>query len=184
MTEREKMLAGELYEPWDSELAALRQRARRLTRAFNQTTEEEGPRREALLQELFGSTGERIAIEPPFYCDYGLNIHVGDNFFMNFDCVILDCARVEIGRNVMCGPKVQIYTATHPVEAAERVKGPELARPVTIGDNVWIGGGAIICPGVTVGVNSTIAAGSVVTKDIPAGVVAGGNPCRVLRRLG
>lgn len=177
------MLAGQLYEAWDPELVALRQRARRLTREYNQTTEEEAPRREALLKALFGTTGERLTIEPPFYCDYGVNIHVGENFFMNFDCAILDCARVEIGRNVMCGPKVQIYTATHPVDAAERVKGPELARPVIIGDNVWIGGGAIICPGVTIGANTTIAAGSVVIRDIPANVVAGGNPCRVLRQL-
>lgn len=183
MTEREKMLAGELYEAWDPELRAMRARARRLTREFNQSTEEEMDRRTALLKELFGGTGESLGIEPPFYCDYGTNIVVGNWFFMNFDCVILDCARVEIGDNVMCGPKVQIYTATHPVLAAERIKGPELAKPIKIGHNVWIGGGAIICPGVTIGDNTTIAAGSVVVKDIPANVVAGGNPCRVIREL-
>ena len=182
-TEREKMLAGELYKAWDEELVALRNRARRLTRAFNQSTEEQGEERTALLKELFGGTGANIAIEPPFYCDYGGNIYAGNNFFMNFDCVILDVARVDIGENVMCGPKVQIYTATHPLQASERVKGPELARPIKIGNNVWIGGGAIICPGVTIGDNTTIAAGSVVVKDIPANVLAGGNPCKVIKEI-
>jgi len=183
MTEREKMLAGELYRAGDPELVELHMRARRLLRAFNQTTEEEPERRRSILRELLGATGERIDIEPPFFCDYGSHISVGDNFYMNFDCVILDCARVEIGENVMCGPKVQIYTATHPVDATERIKGPELAKSIKIGDNVWIGGGSVLCPGVTIGENTTIAAGSVVTKDMPPNVLAGGNPCRVLREL-
>lgn len=183
MTELEKMLAGELYWATDPELVALRKPARRLTREYNRSSEEETQRRQAILKELFGATGERIEIEPPFYCDYGSNIYVGNNFYMNFDCLILDCAKVEIGDNVLFGPKVQIYTATHPVDAEERIKGPEFAKPVKIGNNVWIGGGAIICPGVTIGDNTTIAAGSVVTKDIPSNVVAGGNPCRVLREL-
>jgi maltose O-acetyltransferase len=182
-TEREKMLAGELYKAWDPELVALRARARRLCRAFNQTTDDEAEEQTRLLKELFGTTGEAIKIEPPFFCDYGGNIHVGNNFFMNFDCVILDCARVDIGENVMCGPKVQIYTATHPLQASQRIKGPELARPIKIGNNVWLGGGAIICPGVTIGDNTTIGAGSVVTKDIPANVYAAGNPARVIKEL-
>ncbi|MCX6022172.1 MAG: sugar O-acetyltransferase [Chloroflexi bacterium] len=181
-TEREKMLAGELYNASDPELVALSKRARRLTRLFNATTEEESERRSALLRELFGAVGGAF-IEPPFHCDYGGQIRVGVNFFMNFGGVILDGAVVEIGDNVMCGPGVHIYTAYHPLPAAERIKGPELAAPVRIGDNVWLGGGVIILPGVTIGDNTTIGAGSVVTRDIPAHVLAVGNPCRVIRRL-
>lgn len=182
-TEREKMIAGELYIASDPELVELRKRARRLMRAFNQATEDENELRVAILKELCGSTGEQIWMEPPFYCDYGFNIHAGNGFYMNFDCVILDVAPVQIGENVMCGPKVQILTATHPLKAAERISGPEYAKPIRIGNNVWIGAGAIICPGVTIGDNTTIAAGSVVTKDLPANVLAGGNPCRVIREI-
>lgn len=182
-TEKEKMLAGDLYVAADPELVADRKRARRLTRLYNQTTEEETAERERLLRELLGRAGSRIEIEPPFRCDYGSNIDAGDGLYMNFDCVILDCAPVRIGKNVACGPGVHIYAATHPLDAKERIKGPELARPVTIGDNVWIGGGAIICPGVTIGDNTTIGAGSVVTRDIPSNVFAAGNPCRVVRAL-
>jgi len=180
-SEKQKMLAGELYLAADPELAVERRRARRLTRRFNQTTEDAIPEREALLRELLGATGARIEIEPPFYCDYGSNIYAGDRLFLNFDCVILDCAPVRFGMNVACGPGVHIYAATHPLEAEQRIKGPELAKPVTIGDNVWIGGGAIVCPGVTIGDNSTIGAGSVVTRDIPPNVLAVGNPCRIVR---
>lgn len=182
-TEREKMLAGVAYQAGDPELVALRRRARRLTREFNALSGEDVEIRAAVLRRLFGGTGPRLEIEPPFHCDYGVNIYVGDNFYMNFDCVILDCARVDIGANVLCGPKVQIYTATHPLTARERATGLELAAPVRIGDNVWLGGGVIVCPGVSIGENTTIAAGSVVTRDVPAGVLAGGNPCRVLREL-
>ena len=182
-TEKQKMLAGELYSAADPELVAERKRARRLTRLYNQTTEEETAEREELLRELLGSVGGRIEIEPPFRCDYGSNIDAWDGVYMNFDCVILDCAPVRIGENVACGPGVHIYAATHPLEAEERIKGPELAKPVTIGNNVWIGGGAIISPGVSIGDNSTIGAGSVVTRDIPANVFAAGNPCRVIREL-
>jgi maltose O-acetyltransferase len=182
-SEREKMLTGELYNAADPELTAGRQRARSLTRRFNATTEEEPGERLKILRELLGAVGPRVEIEPPFRVDYGNNIFIGDNFYANFGCIILDCARVTIGENVMLAPNVQIYAAHHPIEAAERIKGPELASPITIGNNVWIGGGAIICPGVTIGDNTTIGAGSVVTKDIPANVVAAGNPCRVLREL-
>ncbi|MGE5591703.1 MAG: sugar O-acetyltransferase [Bacillota bacterium] len=181
-TEREKMLAGELYDSSDPELVALRLRARRLTRQYNATTEEEAERRAEILRELFGAVGS-ATIEPTFRCDYGGNIRVGRNLYMNFDCVILDCAAVEIGDNVMAGPGVHIYTAYHPLQAAERVKGPELAAPVRIGDNVWLGGGVIVCPGVTIGSNTTIGAGSVVTRDVPDNVFAAGNPCRVIRPL-
>jgi maltose O-acetyltransferase len=182
-TEKQKMLAGELYLGSDPELVAERQRARRLSRLYNQTTEEEPERRREILQELFGALGPGAVIEPPFYCDYGSHITAGSAFYMNFGCVILDCCPVRIGDNVMLGPAVQIYAAYHPVDPAVRLAGPELAAPVVIGSNVWIGGAAIICPGVTIGDNTTIGAGSVVVKDIPANVVAAGNPCRVLRHL-
>jgi maltose O-acetyltransferase len=183
VTEREKMPAGELYLASDPELVAMRRRARRLTRLFNATTEEEPDRRRELLAELFGTVGPRAEIEPDFRCDYGCHIHAGDNLFLNFGCVILDCAEVRLGRDVFCGPGVQILTATHPLDPALRAAGPESAKPIRVGDRVWIGGGAILLPGVSVGDGSTIGAGSVVTRDVPAGVVAAGNPCRVLRTL-
>jgi maltose O-acetyltransferase len=183
MTEREKMLAGQLYDASDPELARLRKRARALMRAYGATTEEEGERRRALLGELFGRLGANPEIEPPFYCDYGGNIYAGDRLFMNFGCVVLDVNEVHLGNCVFLGPRVQLLTATHPVEAAERIKGPELGYRITIGDNVWLGGGVIVCPGVTIGSDTTIGAGSVVTRDIPAGVLAAGNPCRVLRSI-
>jgi maltose O-acetyltransferase len=124
-----------------------------------------------------------VTIEPPFYCDYGEHISIAENFFMNFGGIILDCNVVRIGANVQCGPSVQLLAATHPLAAAERIIGPELSAPITIGDNVWLGGGVIVCPGVTIGANTTIGAGSVVTRDIPANVFAAGNPCRVIRTL-
>lgn len=176
------MLDGELYIANDQQLIDMRDNARKLMSQYNQMIAEPLEDRNMVLKQLFGRCST-LDIQPPFYCDYGSHIKVGENFFMNFNCVILDCAMVTIGDNVMCGPYVQIYTAYHPVIAAERIKGPELASPITIGDNVWIGGGAIICPGVTIGSNTTIGAGSVVTKDIPANVFAAGNPCRVIREL-
>lgn len=182
-TEKQKMLAGELYRSTDPELVAERRNARRLTRLYNATTEQESEQRVQILRELFGTVGSTLEIEPPFYCDYGYNIHAGEGFYMNFGCVILDCCSVHIGDNVLCAPSVQIYTATHPTDPEIRLSGLELAAPVRIGNNVWIGGGAIICPGVTVGDHATIAAGSVVVKNIPARVVAGGNPCRIIRYL-
>ncbi|MCX7571582.1 sugar O-acetyltransferase [Tumebacillus sp. DT12] len=177
------MLAGELYLASDPQLVSERKNARRLTRLYNATTEDETEQRRTLLSELFGSTGRQIEVEPPFRCDYGYNIHAGNGFYANFNCVLLDVCEVRIGENVLFGPNVQVYTATHPLVASERIKGPELGKPITIGNNVWIGGGAIIGPGVTIGDNTTIGAGSVVTKDIPAGVFAAGNPCRVIREL-
>lgn len=182
-TEREKMLAGELYDSTDPELTALRMRARQRTRRFNQSNEDESGLRRSLLHELFGTVGEHLLIEPPFHCDYGQNIFIGANFFMNFGGIILDCNTVRIGDNVQCGPSVQLLTATHPLAAAERIAGQEFSAPITIGDNVWLGGGVIVCPGVTIGANTTIGAGSVVTRDIPANVFAAGNPCRVIRSL-
>lgn len=180
-SEYQKMLDGELYSAADPELLALRLKARRLFTTYNQIPHENIPERTRLLEELLGGLKSNPDIQAPFYCDYGLNIFLGENVFMNFNCVILDCARVTIGNNVFLAPNVQLYTAHHPIIAAERIKGPELASPITIEDNVWIGGGAIVCPGVRIGANTTIGAGSVVTKDIPANVVAAGNPCRIIR---
>ncbi|CAH0120779.1 MULTISPECIES: sugar O-acetyltransferase [unclassified Paenibacillus] len=182
-TEKEKMLAGELYYGFDPELTEERQRARRLTRLFNSTVETETEERTRILKELFGSTGDSIYIEPNFRCDYGYNIHVGDNFYANFDCVILDVNEVRIGKNAFLAPGIHIYTAGHPLDAETRNTGLEYGKPVTIGDNVWIGGGSIINPGVTIGDNVVIGSGSVVTKDIPSNVVAAGNPCRVIKKL-
>lgn len=183
-TERERMLAGELYLATDPELMAMRRRARRLTRLYNSTIEDDFERRVEILNELFGSVGEGVEIEPPFHCDYGLHIYAGRGFYMNFGCVILDVNEVHLGDNVLCGPYVQILTAYHPTDAAARLAGRELGAPVTIGNNVWIGGGALICAGVSIGDGTTIGAGSVVVRDIPAGVLAAGNPCRVIRSLG
>lgn len=181
-SEREKMLAGEMYSPVAAELAAGRLRARQLCRAFGALPPDDLAGRARVLGELFGRVGPRVEIEPPFYCDYGRNIFAGDNLFMNFSCVLLDCARIEIGRNAFFGPYVQLYAAYHPVDPAERLRG-EFARPITIGDDVWIGGGAIVLAGVRIGDGATIGAGSVVTHDVPERAVAAGNPCRVLRRL-
>jgi maltose O-acetyltransferase len=184
MTEREKMLAGQLYDASDAELTRMRLQARARMRAFNASTEEQPEERLRILREMFGRIGARAEIEPPFYCDYGVNIFAGDRLFMNFGCVVLDVNEVHLGDNVFLGPRVQLLTATHPMEARERIKGPELGFPIRIGDNVWLGAGAIVCPGVTIGADSTIGAGSVVVKDVPAGVLAVGNPCRVVRALG
>lgn len=166
-TEKQKMLSGELYRASDAELVVERQRARRLARLYNSTTEQELETRSQILQELFGVVGATTEIEPPFFCDYGSQIKIGAGFFMNFGGVILDCNAVQIGEQVKCGPCVQIYTATHPTDPEIRRSGLELALPVTIGNNVWLGGGAIICPGVTIGDDTTVGAGSVVVKDLP-----------------
>jgi maltose O-acetyltransferase len=181
-SEREKMLAGELYDPLDAELVAARARARRLCWELNATREEEAERRRALLRDLFARGGESVWMQPPFSCDYGANIVLGERVFFNFNCVVLDVCRVEIGDHTLLGPAVQIYTATHPLSAALR-RQQEFGRPVSIGADAWIGGGAIVCPGVTIGARSVIGAGSVVTRDIPPGVLAAGNPCRVIREV-
>jgi maltose O-acetyltransferase len=181
--EKALMLAGEPYLASDPVLVEERRNARRLTRLFNATTEDDTQRRRQILTKLLGSIGVKCEIEPPFRCDYGSLIHLGDNFYANFGCVILDCNLVTIGRDVKFGPGVHIYAATHPVDPSARAAGRELGLPVTIGDGVWVGGRSIILPEVTIGDGTTIAAGSVVAKSIPAGVVAAGVPCRVLRRL-
>ncbi|MEK5036719.1 maltose acetyltransferase domain-containing protein [Sporosarcina sp. FSL K6-3457] len=182
-TEKEKMLAGELYLAADSELVKGRENARRLTRVFNETLETELSERTVLLNELFGSVGKNIYIEPTLRCDYGFNIHVGENFYANFDSVFLDVCEIRIGDNCMMAPGVHIYTATHPLDPTERSSGAEYGKPVTIGDNVWIGGRAVINPGVTIGDNVVIASGAVVVKDVPDNVVVGGNPARVIKEI-
>ncbi|HEX6367874.1 MAG TPA: sugar O-acetyltransferase [Longimicrobium sp.] len=182
-SEKEKMLAGELYDAADPQLVQERRRARDLLRALNASAGAETEVRASILRELLGAAGEGVWIEPPFFCDYGSSIHLGDRVFFNFNCVVLDVARVTIGSDVMFGPAVQIYTATHPMDYQTRRAGLEGAKPITIGSDVWVGGGAIILPGVTIGARSVIGAGSVVTQDVPEGVFAAGNPCRVLRLL-
>lgn len=181
--EKERMVNGELYDASDPQLTQERLRARRLFKAYNDCDVDDTDTRQRLLRELIPNAGAGLNIEPPFYCDYGWNIYIGENVFFNFNCVVLDVARVLIGDRVLFGPGVHLYTATHPLDAATRRTGLELGKPVTIGDDVWIGGGAIICPGVTIGSRTVIGAGSVVTRDIPADVVATGNPCRIVRKL-
>ncbi|PLR69526.1 MULTISPECIES: maltose acetyltransferase domain-containing protein [Bacillaceae] len=182
-TEKQKMLDGELYLAADEELVRDRTRARKMTRLFNQSIETDDDTRTSLLKQLFGTTGENIYIEPMFRCDYGYNIHVGENFYANFDCVILDICKVTIGDNCMLAPGVHIYSATHPLNAEERNSGAEFGKPVTIGHNVWIGGRAVINPGVTIGNNVVIASGAIVTKDVPDDVAVGGNPARILKHI-
>lgn len=176
------MLAGELYDPLCPELARLRERARDLCQELNQSREAERELRRRILSDLLGGGGETAWIQPPFFCDYGANISLGERVFFNFNCVVLDVCRVTIGDFAMFGPAVQIYTATHPLDALER-RTREFAKPITIGDDVWVGGGAILCPGVTIGPRTVIGAGSVVTRDVAADVFAAGNPCRVIRSL-
>lgn len=182
-TERAKMLSGELYRAADPDLVRERARARRLVSRYNATAQADEDERRALLAELLGTLGGGAWIEPPFHCDYGSNITLGDGAFLNFDCVILDCAPVEIGPLAKLGPGVQLCTAAHPVDPAERETGLEYALPILVGRNVWIGAGAIVGPGVTIGDNSVIGAGSVVLRDVPPNVVAAGSPCRVVRSI-
>jgi maltose O-acetyltransferase len=182
MTEREKMLAGELYDPLDLELVAGRARARDLCHALNATRESQQEERRRILSDLFGQGGDSVWMQPPFFCDYGTNIEVGERVFFNFNCVVLDVCRVRIGHHTLFGPAVQIYTPMHPLDA-EQHRHKEFGKPVEIGSDVWIGGGAIILPGVRIGSRTVIGAGSVVTRDIPDGVFAAGNPCRVIRPL-
>ena len=181
-TEKTKMLAGELYNPLDPELCRERQRCRALCKRLNDSREDEQEERSRIVANLFGYSTD-VWIQPPFFCDYGFNIALGSKVFFNFNCVVLDVMRVEIGSNVLFGPFVQIYAATHPMSAAKRREWLEFAKLVSIGSDVWIGGGAIIAPGVTVGDRSVIGAGSVVTRPIPPDVFAAGNPCRVIRGL-
>ena len=183
MTEKEKMLSGEMYNPLDPELDRDRHEARLLFQQINGLDEDRKEERNELFSKLLPNTASGLWIEPPFYCDYGYNIYSGKNLFMNFDCCILDVMPVRLGNNVMMGPKVQLYTATHPLEAKARNSGREFAKGITIGNNVWIGGGAVICPGVTIGDGVVIGAGSVVTRNLPDNVFAAGSPARVFKQI-
>jgi maltose O-acetyltransferase len=184
MNEWTKMVQGYLYDPLDPELCEARARARRLLGLLNGTTEDERDERARLFEALIPMGGAQAWVEPPFYCDYGTNITLGDKVFFNFGCVVLDVAPVTFGSRVLVGPNVQVYAASHPMSASQRRLGLELGRPIEVGDDVWIGGGAILCAGVRVGAQSVIGAGSVVTRAVPEGVFAAGNPCRVIRELG
>jgi len=176
------MLAGEMYDPHDPELVIGRVRARDWCQALNATTEADGETRRSILLQLFGSGGDTVWMQPPFYCDYGVNIYLGNKVFFNFNCVVLDICNVTVGDFTLFGPAVQIYGAMHPMNAIQR-RTVEYGKPITIGSDVWVGGGAIICPGVTIGSRAVIGAGSIVTRDIPEGVFAAGNPCRVIREI-
>ena len=180
-TEREKMLAGETYNCMNPALIAERERVKKLFRLYNLT--EAAQERQTILRQLLGKIGDNSAIEPPFYCSYGQNTYIGDHVYLNFSCTILDNNEVRIGHHVMIGPGVQIYTAAHLLQAEGRNQGLEEAKPVVIEDNVWIGGGAILLPGVTIGRNAVVGAGAVVTRGVPANVVVAGNPARVIREI-
>lgn len=181
-SELEKMLAGELYDALDPELVAARVRARDLCQDLNASREGDPANRRRILSELFGRGGDTVWMQPPFFCDYGSNIDLGRRVFFNFNCIVLDVCRVSIGDYSQFGPAVQIYTATHPMNAELRRK-QEFGKPIMIGSDVWVGGGAIICPGVIIGSRAVIGAGSVVTRDMPEGAFCAGNPCRVIREI-
>lgn len=182
-SEKEKMISGKPYKAFDDELVNERRYAKELIFDFNSFRPNEIVNRNGLIKRLLGKIGNSFIIEPPFRCDYGYNIEIGENFYSNYNLIILDCAKVLIGDNVIIGPNVSIYTAGHPVHYEIRNQGYEYTVPVSIGNNVWIGGNAVINPGVTIGDNSVIGSGSVVTKDIPGNVIAAGNPCKVLRGI-
>ena len=182
MSERQKMLAGEMYDPFDPELVAAREHARDLCHALNATREADYEERRRLLNVLFGKGGDSVWMQPPFFCDYGSNIELGTRVFFNFNCVVLDVCPVRIGHHTQFGPAVQIYTATHPLDA-DRRRREEFGKPIDIGSDAWVGGGAIILPGIRIGSRAVIGAGSVVTRNIPEGVLAAGNPCRVIREI-
>jgi len=175
------MLAGETYNCLDPDLEAERQKTKALLRLYNLS--EAAPERQSILQQLLGQIGQNSIIEPPFYCVYGRNIHIGDHVYLNVSCTILDCNAVHIGHHVMIGPAVQIYTAAHLLQAEARNQGWEVAKPIVIEDNVWLGGGAIVLPGVRIGRNAVVGAGAVVTRDVAANTVVAGNPARVIREI-
>jgi maltose O-acetyltransferase len=183
-SQRERMLAGDLYIAADPVLAEESRRAALLTRELNESSPSEPAVRRRILVDLLGSFGEGSEIRPPFHCDYGYQTHIGARTFVNFGLVVLDVAQVTIGDDVQVGPYVQLLTATHPVEAEARRAKWESAEPISIGDNVWLGGGVIVCPGVTIGDDTVVGAGAVVTRELPEGVLAVGNPARIVRALG
>ncbi|WP_192349676.1 sugar O-acetyltransferase [Algoriphagus sp. Y33] len=183
MTQKEKMLAGELYQAGDPELVAERLEARKLLKTFNDSDPEDSVYRISLVRKLFRKSGKNLWVEPPFYCDYGSNIEVGDDVFFNFNCVVLDVCKVTLGDRVLVGPNVQFYPATHPLDPIPRGQLWEYGKPIAIGSDVWIGGSAVICPGVSIGERTVIAAGAVVTKNFPSDVVVAGNPAKVIKHL-
>jgi maltose O-acetyltransferase len=194
MTEKEKMLQGDYYNSRDTELINIYHKARRLIQDLNQLRSTDLTKREIILTDLLGYKGKNVWIEAPFFCDYGENIYIGENTFVNFNCIFLDDNRITIGKNVLVAPYVQIYTASHPLKATERIKDTQPVRldeanyftcskPVEIGNNVWIGGNTVIMPGVKIGHNTTIGASSLVTRDIPDNVLAYGIPCKVIKDL-
>ena len=184
MTEYEKMVAGDLYHAENPRLIRMRFKMRSLLDRLNQSAQDiKTGERLRICKKIFGQVGKGLWLQPPFYCDYGKNIKLGDHVFFNFNCIILDVAKVTIGSFVLFGPNVQIYTAGHPIDWKKRSEGREYGRPVILGDHMWVGGGAIFCPGVSIGARSVIAAGAVVTHDVPSGVIVAGNPARMIRKL-
>lgn len=180
-TEKQKMLSGKLYNALDMELSQERLKARLLMKALNDLREDEKEKRSEILADLIPKQGKDLWIQTPFYCDYGYNLNIGDGVFFNFNCVVLDVMPIKIGSRTLIGPNVQLYTATHPKDYKVRASGLEFAKPITIGEDVWLGGGVIVCPGVTIGDRAIIGAGSVVTKNIPSDVFAAGNPCKIVK---
>jgi maltose O-acetyltransferase len=183
MTNWEKMLHGKMYNDVADSLFDLRVKAKTLFRRYNQTGDDQTELRRQLLEQLFKKVGEDVWIEPDFRCEYGKNIAIGDHTYINFDCIILDCADISIGDHVLFGPRVGLYAANHALDLTERMNGGCVGKPIAIGDNAWLGGDVKVLGGVTIGKGSVIGCGSIVTKDIPEGVVAAGNPCRVLRKI-
>ena len=181
-SERDKMVAGELYDPLDRALVTARERARDLCLELNGTRDAQRTKRRRILKSLFGAGGDSVWMQPPFFCDYGANTHLGTRVFFNFNCVVLDVCEVRIGDYTLFGPGVQILTPLHPLDPELR-RRQEFGKPIEIGSDVWVGGGALILAGVKVGSRAVIGAGSVVTRDIPEGAFAAGNPCRVIRKL-
>jgi len=182
-TEKDKMLAGELYNASDRQLKSERSQARMLLKKYNDTEDDQILLRKEILRDLIGGYSKGLYVEPPFYCDYGSNISVGDEVYFNYNCVVMDTNTIEIGARTRIGPNVQIYAATHSMEYDIRAEALELAKPINIGEDVWIGGGVIICPGVSIGDRTVIGAGSIVTKDVPSDCFAAGNPSKIIKRL-
>lgn len=183
MTEWERMQKGLVYNDFDQDLFNKRVEAKKLFKAYNKTEDEEVDLRNKIMKQLFKNVGENVWIEPDFRCEFGKNITIGDNVYINFGCIILDCSEVTIGSNTLLGPNIGLYAANHSTDATERINGGCYGKPIHIGNNVWLGGDVKVLQGVTIGDNTIIGAGSIVTKDIPDNVIAVGNPCKVIRKI-